>query len=221
MLVPLILCLIVILAIKVQAGILGIIVGLILIMPVILQIKASIRKLLCLAIFLFIILGIVMIWNYDFGGDGTLFEAHELLHGNWKDEYGTGRIYIWKNILSLIPEKLFLGGGPDTLLNRMTVRFERYDEKLDLTIYALIDAAHNEYLNIIVNQGLFALIFYLLALTSSALKWIKNNTNANTAIYGSALLCYCIQAFFGISMCITTIFFWLTWGLLEKTIKKL
>ncbi|QSX06103.1 O-antigen ligase family protein [Sedimentibacter sp. zth1] len=218
LLVPLILCIIVTFAIKVQAGILGEVVGLILVMPVVLPVKTKIKKLLCVVILLFIILGIFLLWNYDFEGNETLFEAHELLHGNWEDEYGTGRIYIWKNVINLIPEKLFLGGGPDTLLDRMATHFQRYDEKLDLTIYALVDVAHNEYLNIIVNQGLFALIFYLLALASSAIRWVKNSTNIDAAICGSAVLCYCIQAFFGISMCITSIFFWLTLGLLEKSI---
>lgn len=220
LLIPLILCITVLFAIKVQAGILGVIVGTILFLPFVLNIKPKVRKIIFLIILLFIVMSIIFIWFYDFNEIGTFYELHELLHGNFENEYGTGRIYIWKNVVKLIPEKLLFGGGPDTLSKRMTTHFERYNNELGLTIYALIDAAHNEYLNIFVNQGLLALVCYLLALVFEAIMVIKKSENTDVMMYGGAMLCYSIQAFFGIGMCIISIFFWLTWGLVEKTTKN-
>jgi O-antigen ligase len=142
-----------------------------------------------------------------------LWEAHQILRGSISDSYGTSRIYIWRNVLALVPERPFFGGGPDTLVHYMAAVFTRETETG--VISKSIDAAHNEYLNILVNQGLFALLFYLAALVTSLVKWLKNK-EAAAAVCGAAMLCYCIQAFFGISQSITAIYFWVLWGLSES-----
>ena len=151
---------------------------------------------------------------------GTAAELSALLHGQLKDHFGSGRIYIWRQVWDLVPERLLFGGGPDTLAARNAGYFQRYDASLGVAVRALIDTAHNEYLNILVNQGLLALTAYLGALFSSAARWLRRSGQHGTAaILGGGVLCYCIQAFFGISSYITTPALWLIWGLLEQQLR--
>ena len=96
--------------------------------------------------------------------------------------------------------------------------FRRFDERTGKTIVSLIDAAHNEYLNILFHQGVFALAAYLGMLVSALALWIRRAAkSAPAAILGCGVLCYCIQALFGISQVITTPFFWVTLALLVNS----
>ncbi len=80
-----------------------------------------------------------------------------------------------------------------------------------------IDTAHNEYLNILANQGLFALLCWLGALGYSAVRFVRGQgSDPQLLICGSAVLGYCVQAFFGISMCLSTPFFLIAWAILEN-----
>ena len=80
---------------------------------------------------------------------------------------------------------------------------------MDLLIHSDIDAAHNEYLNILINQGTLALLAYLALLVISAKRWVSDaRTSPLKAACGCAVLGYCIQAFFGISSPITTPYLW-------------
>ena len=154
---------------------------------------------------------------YAFGGrlGGFLYEASELLHGRWDDDFGSGRLYIWRNVAELVRERPLLGGGPDTLGLRTEAAFERYDEALGILIRSSVDAAHNEYLNILVNQGLLALAAYLGALVAAAVRWVRTAAEKPaSAICGGAVLGYCVQAFFGISSPISAPYLWLALGFL-------
>ena len=96
--------------------------------------------------------------------------------------------------------------------------FTRYDEALGGTIVAQIDVAHNEYLNILYHQGIFALAAYLGALAAAAKKWLRDSgRNALVAVLGTMLLCYGIQAFFSFSMVMTAPYFYLTLALFDKS----
>jgi len=98
--------------------------------------------------------------------------------------------------------------------------FTRYDPDKGVELVAEIDTAHNEYLNILFHQGIFALLAYLAALGIAAAKWIKHgNTAPAAAACGASVLCYCIQAFFGISMFLTAPFYWITLGLLDGALR--
>ena len=150
------------------------------------------------------------------GLPGMLGEAHALLHGRAEDDFGSGRIYIWKNVWQAVKERPLFGGGPDTLSRRITAYFERYDEAGHIVRRTGIDTAHNEYLNILANQGLFALLCWLGALGCSAVRFVRRAGERPAAlICGSAVLGYCVQAFFGISMCLSTPFFVIAWAMLE------
>lgn len=205
---------------RVAAAYLAVFGGLLLLIPIA-AVKSKRKKYLAgVLILLMLFAGIALVFCCDFGS-GTLHELHLLLHGGWNDDFGTGRFFIWRNVLSLVPERPLFGGGPDTLGQRMTVEFQRFDSESQVFYRAAIDTAHNEYLNILVNEGVFALAAYLAALVAFLLVYIKNNRDNDVlAICGSAVFCYAIQAFFGMRMCLTAPFFWLCWALAAGAWKR-
>ena len=217
---PLALSIFVFVKMNVAAGTLGVFGGMLLSAPVIIKGKKK-RKTAALILLAAILCGIAFVYLCD-TDIGTLHEAHELMNGNASDSFGSGRIYIWKNVLELVPNRLLIGAGPDTLSYESIEPFTRYDASADKLITAHIDTAHNEYLNVLYHQGLFALIAWLAALILSAAKWIKHGEkNTALAVTGGAVLCYCIQAFFGISMFITAPFMWISLGLIEASYNKI
>jgi O-antigen ligase len=138
------------------------------------------------------------------------------MHGNVPRSVDSGRLYIWREVLKLVPQHPLFGAGPDTLSLAGIEPFQRYDESLELMLYAGIDAAHSEYLNVLYHQGAFALAALLAALVSALAAWVRRaRENAAAAILGSAVLCYVVQASFNISMCFTASLFWCVLGLLD------
>lgn len=160
--------------------------------------------------------GLVLVYFYDHFQGGFLAQAHEILHGNWDDDFGSGRIYIWKEVWALVKEAPFLGGGPDTLGQRGIPSFSRFSEELGTTITAGIDVAHNEYLNILVNQGALSLLPYVAVLILTCVKWWRDTSDNAVAACGCAVLFYSIQAFFGISMPITTPYLWIAIAIVNR-----
>ncbi|MDO5786086.1 MAG: O-antigen ligase family protein [Eubacteriales bacterium] len=110
---------------------------------------------LLLAALILLLAAFAFLYFYTgFSANSTLFQIHELLHGQWDDSFGSGRLYIWRQALALVREAPLFGGGPDTLAQRGLEGFSRYNEVLQMTVSSEIDAAHNEYLNILVNTRL-------------------------------------------------------------------
>ncbi len=155
------------------------------------------------------------VWIYPFSG-GVLSEMHRVLHNDIDSSFGSSRIQIWRLTAELIPERFWFGGGPDTLAERITFTFQRFNEATGTMIKAFIDNAHNDYLNILANTGAFSLAAYLAALISAAVRTLRAGlkNRASAAVF-IALLCYLIQMFFGFSICIVSPFFWILFGLLD------
>lgn len=172
LLIPLALCLVVLLRAFVAGGILGVTGAVVLSAPLMTDDKRR-RKWALICVIAALIAAAAAVYCFGSRMCGFLYEASELMHGRWDNRFGTGRIYIWRNVIQLVPEHLLLGGGPDTLGLRTDAAFERYDETLGILIHSAIDTAHNEYLNILVNQGLLALLSYLAALLASAIHWVR------------------------------------------------
>jgi len=218
--VPLGLCLAVLGWVWVEGGVVAVLGGLILGIPVVLKTQRQRRRAAAVAGAV-LVLGFAGVYVFGERVGGFVFEAHELLHGRVEDSFGSGRIYIWRNVLELVSERLLLGGGPETLGLRTDAAFERYDPHLGLVIRSAVDVAHNEYLNVLVNQGLPALVCMLGALVTAAVRWVKRSPeNPAAAVCGGAVLGYCIQAFFGIGSPITAPFFWTAFGLLVRELNK-
>jgi len=148
------------------------------------------------------------IWAYNGRGYGIFYQAHCMIHGKIDESFGSGRVFIWKSVLPLARERLLFGGGPDTLGLRDLQPYEwlRADGTL---VRSAITAAHSEYLNILVNQGLLALLAFLALPVMSVIKAYKAKANAAVSICAAAAAGYLLQAFFGVGMCINAPFLWL------------
>ena len=215
LMIPLILSLFVLMKMNVLAGLVGVLVGAVVSAVVIAPVSASVRRAAAWSLAGLFILALVVLYCFDFGG--TFHELHSILHGGLSGSFGSGRLHIWGQVLKAVPEHLLLGTGPDTMLYGGLEAFTRYDEALGSTIVARIDVAHNEYLNILYHQGVLALAAYLGALAAAAKKWlVRSRCSARTAVLGTVLLCYSIQAFFGFSMIITAPYFYLALALFDK-----
>lgn len=220
LLIPLAAALFVLCKMSVLAGLVGVFGGAVLALPVVLPVSVKARRWVAAGVGGLVVIGVAGLFFVDVGS-GLLHELHEILHGRVEDSFGSGRIHIWKEVLARIPEQLWLGSGPDTMLQAGLEPFTRYDESLNMILRAQIDSAHNEYLNILFHQGIFALLAYLAALVTMAVRWVRRSgSNVAAAVLGGGVLCYCIQAFFGIGSCIQAPFFWLTLGLLDSCCRE-
>lgn len=220
LLIPLALCLFVSLKMFVLAGIVGIFAGGILALPIVYPDGGRKRKLLGAVVLLLVVGLIAFVYLVDMGS-GMLHEIHQIFHGNFDNAFGSARMYIWKSVLALVPTNLLFGTGPDTMIYADITPFKDFHADLQITVVNYIDAAHNEYLNVLYHQGLLALLAYLLLLGTLAVKWIRRSPADHvTAMLGGAAFCYCVQAFFGFSMFATAPFFWVILGLLDRRTRK-
>lgn len=147
---------------------------------------------------------------------GFLFELHSILHGQISETFGTGRIHIWKEVLEQVPQNLLFGTGPDTMVLDFAIEpFRRLDAEQGWLVRR-IDVAHNDFLNILYHQGIFALGAYLGAAVTFGISFFRNAPRSDGAlICGSAVIGYGAALMFGMSVHVTSVFFWLCLGLFE------
>ncbi|MEG1997733.1 MAG: O-antigen ligase family protein [Clostridiales bacterium] len=210
------LCLYVLWQIKVAAGLIAIPLALLLLLPLGIAPRLTLPHARLWAwLLVLVILGLLLLflWCYD-GNLQTLTEINALLHGKIEDNFGSSRILIWKQTLALVPQRLWLGGGPDTLAPRLNLIFSRTIEQTGVRLTTRVDAAHNEYLNDLVNLGLLGLASHLLLLLTAAIRAYRRVAIDDSALLcGGAVLAFAIQAFFSFSICIVAPLFWLLLGL--------
>ena len=220
LLLPLGLSLFVIWRMRVLSCLVGVGLGALIALPLVLPASKKARRGLALALGLCVLAGVLVLYFAPLPA-GRLLSVQQLLHGNVDRAIDSGRLYIWREVLQRIPKHLLFGFGPDTMSLAGIPPFTRLDEATGQHLVAYIDAAHNEYLNILFHQGVFALLCEAGALLAALVRWARAaRENAAAAILGAAVLSFAIQAFFNISMYITAPFFWLTLGLLDGALQK-
>ncbi len=159
-----------------------------------------------ITLFLLLMLTLIYVCLYKGSQYGTIYEANRLMHGVWNDDFGNGRLFIWREVWSLVKQKPLFGGGPDTLGLRGLPYYLWYSGATP--VHSYITAAHNEYLNVLVNQGIFAALCYI-ALPVMALIKLYRSKKESVIIASGAALCYSVVALFGISMCASAAFYWI------------
>lgn len=163
-------------------------------------------------------LGALYFWP---GQSGTIHEISRVLHGELSDEFGSHRGQIWKQGWQLIWEKPWLGGGPGTTAERFDIRWSRYIEALGRERVVSVGNAHNVYLGYCLNFGVIGGLAYMAAAVCSLVTWVRRRKeNALIPALGSAFLCYMIQDFFGLGLCLTAPILWVIWGLLESGVPE-
>ncbi len=131
-----------------------------------------------------------------------------VMQGNINDDFGNHRIEIWSKTLSVAPNYLIHGIGIDRFYYALDNGSFQTSEGL------YVDKAHNEYLQILITEGIFALITYLIFLG-----WVIKNAFKNTKynyVYIAllfAIVGYLVQAFFGISVTRVTPYLYIIMGL--------
>ena len=160
----------------------------------------------------FIILAVVCVigaltavWFWP-GQSGTLYEASQILHGHFDDNYGSERIGTWRTTLTNVPEAPILGGGPGTLHLR-TVRV--------LTNGAVARLAHNAYLQYLVDTGILGLLSYLAVIVTSIFVRRRDQWKQICIALILAALSYVVQDFFNLGVPVASPFFWIVLGLLQ------
>ncbi len=211
--IPLLLSVIVLYVMDIKAGLVGLLCGSALSIPMLFSTQKAKRIRLGIGVGCTAVMALLTV--YFLPMRGILLEMQEMMHGNARDVFGSGRVYIWKEVLKRVADLPFFGAGPDTLI-AIGIPGETFTVG-DITYPTVIDAAHNEYLNVLYHQGILGLAAYLSVLIALAVKWVKTGAaNRTAAVLGYAVLCYCIQAFFGISTCLVAGLFWVVLGLMDK-----
>ena len=138
-------------------------------------------------------------------------EAIEILKGNVDSSYGTSRIYIWQNAIKVVPKFLLHGAGIDCFPKA----FDGHALTAGLLGNGLVmyDKAHNEYLQILVTQGIFALISYLLLYGYSVYRGLKRSFKYKEVYLLLPIIGYLVQAFFNISVIEVAPIFFMALGL--------
>ncbi len=125
------------------------------------------------------------------------------------DGISSGRITLWKNTIQYIDDnnKLLLGTGPDN--------FNIYSAMIDgnkLVGFYHDDKAHNIYLNMVVETGIFSLIIYIIWIFIYHKRIIKTkNTFLHILLF--VLIGYNIQGMFNINVIYVMIYYYIFIGI--------
>lgn len=141
-------------------------------------------------------------------------ETNEITKGNFDDSYGSGRMFVWKNTLKIVPNHFFNGIGVDNFFYAFGDK-PLYKQNKDDVIF--FDKAHNEYLQKLVCEGIFSCITYismLLVVFFSSVKKIFKEKNYIIIGLFLSFVGYSVQAFFNISVIEVAPLFWIACGLL-------
>ena len=159
-----------------------------------------------------ILLGIIMVGCLYFieFNSGTLYEVHELLHGNFDDDFGTYRVFLWKRAFSIFPEYPILGSGPDTFAIRFMSKFT--EDVIALGELSINDTAGNVYITMLINIGLIGAVSYLGVIVIQIIDGIKK-LNKFSIILLVAIMCFWIQDMFNLWVVIVTPVFWTLMGI--------
>ena len=216
-------CLAIMFVVKVLGGLVGLVLGGVVCLAVLCP--DGKRKWVLIALGGLALTGLVVLWLFDL--PGFFHELHELLHGRIDDKFGSGRIYIWRQIFERLPKRLWTGVGPDMTRFSGLEPFVRRDELGNLVlgsdgrpITARITDAHCHPLQILYCQGLPAFLSWLGMVGISLYHWVKLRKDRAAAILGGGLICFLCAMLFCISSVIIMPFFWVTMGLIEAQYQK-
>lgn len=187
------------------------------------------HRFLRIAFLLILLVAMLLLFNLLSHGKvlGELFSVGKQISNAesiFSDEVGTGRMEMWKNGLKLLPSCWLFGCGIENLLGIYTSNF---GPKADGRV---TDKVHNEYLNLWLTEGTFALVFYLVFLFALFVPGIVYHVKSDkyeqdevAKIAFIAFFGYIAQAFFNISVIQVAPYFWMICGLLmlrKKTVSR-
>ena len=139
-----------------------------------------------------------------------IYQARQVMHGNIDDTFGSFRIFIWRNALIAFPQFPIIGSGPDTFYYAFPADMHGFYGEA-------YDKAHNEYLQILICQGILGLLCYLVFLGGIFIKAVpKAFKNPMFMAVLVAFMGYSAQAFFNISLPIFSQSLWIFAGMMAN-----
>ncbi len=139
---------------------------------------------------------------------GTFYEFGQILLGNFDESFGNSRGKIWMKSVQLIDENPLFGIGPD--------RFATiFSEKLGVLFKGkVLDKAHNEYLDVLICNGIIGLGLFMTFLTGLLMRAVRRADAAPAAgVMAVVIFAYMIHAFFGYQLPIQSPVVWAVLGL--------
>ncbi len=143
---------------------------------------------------------------------GGLYELHEILHGRPQDQFGSWRLGAWRHTLDMSHDSLLFGNGPDTFYYALQDHLQQVGASLGENF----DNPHNEYVAILSNNGLPALLLYLVLLVCVLAGCIRAKRWALALAVG----CYAMQGFFSFSICLVSPMFWAVMGMAAAQLQR-
>ena len=138
-------------------------------------------------------------------------EMAAVSRGQMKDEFGSHRGLIWRLSMQLAGENPIFGVGPDALA---AVFKERFAQITTEAMGVLVDKAHSEYMQALVDMGFIGLLckmaFHSLAFVAVRKKLRQPMVLASYV----ALVCFSVQAFFNFSTTVSHPIVWTLWGVM-------
>ena len=141
-------------------------------------------------------------------------ESQQIMNGNIQSNFGTGRIYIWKNTMNKILENKGLGVGIDNFA--IAFKGKLIDTKSGL----MVDKAHNDYLQKMLCEGVLAGICYFGFLLFIFLEGLSFDYSSRYYGLYLSFIAYCVHIFFGISVTRVAPIFFIVLGLLISNLKE-
>lgn len=138
--------------------------------------------------------------------------------GLTSDKMFSHRMGVWKYSFEVLGDWWLFGTGPDNF--QAITNAEKAPASMKY-----YDKAHNEYINLMIQEGVPAIVVYLIflfALFIPTILWLFKD-HCGCPIYMSiflAFFAYIAQAFFNISVIEVAPYFWIVCGLLAAEIKR-
>ena len=140
------------------------------------------------------------------------------------EETATGRFVVWGNALKLVPQYWLFGSGPDTFMYA-------YHESFGTTLGQYFDKAHNEYIQVLITQGIPVLLMMIILYGNIVIDGLKKifkmvKTKIDIEFDGLylglivAVFGYMVQAIFNISVIDVAPYFWMCLGLIAGWINN-
>lgn len=178
---------------------------------------AGILGFVIVAIVVYIILNTAQLLPLNFQSNANYL----FFNYNW----GNGRGAIWHDsVMSFIEEvktsplNALFGAGPDQFVH---VLDDYVHEWLVLYTDKTAYNAHNEWLNALINYGLFGGITYLGIFISSIVRFIRNRKAEPVALAASVIIvAYCAHQFFGYQQGVSTPYIFITIGIGEQAVRR-
>lgn len=139
---------------------------------------------------------------------GTFYEFGQMLLGNFDENFGNSRGKIWMKSVQLIDENPLFGIGPD--------RFATiFSEKLGVLFKGkVLDKAHNEYLDVLICNGIIGLGLFMTFLVGLLMRAVRRaDASPAAGVMAVVIFAYMVHAFFGYQLPIQSPVVWAVLGL--------